>query len=326
MGVTATRSSTTEPMLVGDACAMLNFHSPRDRRDAMVLTRGDAFTSSCGAARNPDPKAQWPRKRNWNNSRPASWTVANTERLCTGSRQSKDVIVYLGQKTHSSYDATHANTLNASMASLRKYMKRIRDTDVIVWHEGDLTNEDANALDGATNVRFCLLRKETGWGRPPWLKKMPPSQFSAGYRFMIRFYAVTIWPTLDRLGYEWVMRMDDDSFFLSPVPYNIFEDMRRRGALYAYRTLSRECPVIFGDFVEDFVEYVSQTQRRLASMRQLLGPRRKQPGVSYKPWYCPGPGRLGFYNNWFVTKISWWLEDHRVAARAESSRRWRIIG
>ena len=74
----------------------------------------------------------------------------------------------------------------------------------------------------------------------------------------------------------------------------------------------RECPVIFGDFVEDFVEYVSQTQRRLASTRQVLGPRRKWN--SYKPWYCPGPGRLGFYNNWFVTKISWWLEDHRVAA------------
>ena len=122
------------------------------------MTRGDAFTSSCGAARNPDPKAQWPRKRNWNNSRPASWTVANTERLCTGSRQSKDVIVYLGQKTHSSYDATHANTLNASMASLRKYMKRIRDTDVIVWHEGDLANEDANALDGAARAPFAPLR------------------------------------------------------------------------------------------------------------------------------------------------------------------------
>jgi hypothetical protein len=26
---------------------------------------------------------------------------------------------------------------------------------------------------------------------------------------------------------------------------------------------------------------------------------------------------LGFYNNWFVTKISWWLEDHRVAACVE---------
>jgi hypothetical protein len=45
-------------------------------------------------------------------------------------------------------------------------------------------------IDGAANVRFCLLRKETGWGRPPWLKTMPSSEFSDGYRFMIRFYAV----------------------------------------------------------------------------------------------------------------------------------------
>ena len=35
-----------------------------------------------------------------------------------------------------------------------------------------------------------ILRKETGWGRPPWLKTMPSSEFSDGYRFMIRFYAV----------------------------------------------------------------------------------------------------------------------------------------
>ena len=40
------------------------------------------------------------------------------------------------------------------------------------------------------------------------------------------------------MGYEWVMRMDDDSFFLSDVGYNIFADMRARGKLYAYRTLS----------------------------------------------------------------------------------------
>ena len=46
MGITATRSSTTEPMLVGDACVMMNFHDPRDRRDAMVLTRADAFVES----------------------------------------------------------------------------------------------------------------------------------------------------------------------------------------------------------------------------------------------------------------------------------------
>lgn len=69
---------------------------------------------------------------------------------------------------------------------------------------------------------------------------------------MIRFYAITIWSTLEKLGYEWVMRMDDDSFVLSPIDYNIFGDMRQKGLYYGYRTLSRECPVIFGDFVDAF--------------------------------------------------------------------------
>ena len=52
IAVTATRSSTTEPMLVGDACVMMELHDPRHRRDvALVSTRGDAFVeSSCAAA------------------------------------------------------------------------------------------------------------------------------------------------------------------------------------------------------------------------------------------------------------------------------------
>ena len=29
-------------------------------------------------------------------------------------------------------------------------------------------------------------------------------------------------------------------------------------------------------------------------------------------WYCNGPGRLGYYNNWFVTKIDWWLDEPAV--------------
>jgi hypothetical protein len=118
-----------------------------------------------------------------------------SSRYCTSVRRSRDVIVYLGQKTHSSYDATHKNTLNASMESLRHNMLKIAETDVIVWHEGDLEPADATALDGAANVRFCLLTEETGWGSPPWLPVMPENKFSAGYRYMIRFYAVAIWAT-----------------------------------------------------------------------------------------------------------------------------------
>jgi len=180
---------------------------------------------------------------------------APLEGYCSGRRGSKDVIIYLGQKQHSSYDATHANTLNASMASLRANYKKVGETDVIVWHEGDLGPSDANALDGAANVRFCLLVNATGWALPPWINpaRLPKMSWSLGYRKMIRFYAITVWSTLRRLGYEWVMRMDDDSFFLSPLHYNIFDAMRRNDRLYAYRMLSAECPRVFSDFVRDFV-------------------------------------------------------------------------
>lgn len=304
--------------------------------------------------------------------------------FCTGVRRSRDVIVYLGQKTHSSYDATHKNTLNASMESLRHNMRHIAESDVIVWHEGDLTPRDANALDGSTNVRFCLLTKETGWGPPPWLAIVPESKFSAGYRFMIRFYAVTIWKTLHSLGYQWVMRMDDDSFVLSPVEYNIFDDMRQSGYLYAYRMLSRECPTIFGDFVESYVEKASDRPEadtetdgkhdeavdsaaldeeskhiikfcgtwprhcRRASMRDALHKALQKAGLASpsesessvapdakrtnmpKPrqsasWYCEGPGRLGYYNNWFVTSIDWWLRHPRTVRMIAAFDRSNLI-
>lgn len=319
------------------------------------------------------------------------------EEFCTGRRKSKDAIVYLGQKTHSSYDATHKNTLNASMESLRYNMRHVGESDVIVWHEGDLTPADATALDGVTNVRFCLLTTETGWGPPPWLAAVPTMKFSAGYRYMIRFYAVTIWRTLMRLGYEWVMRMDDDSFVHSPINYNIFEDMRREGLYYGYRTLSRECPVIFGDFIDTYVSHAhwnfkkpdptgeagdidygshgliglaastseeggdgdesddlpaakkdSKSEEmdaearhiikfcgtwprhcRKAEMQAALAAALKkanlfqakdsstselQNTVLHKKrwtnsWYCAGPGELGYYNNWFVTNVTWWATN-----------------
>ena len=294
---------------------------------------------------------------------------------CTGERRSRDVIVYLGQKQHSSYDATHKNTLNASMESLRHNMKMISESDVIVWHEGDLSPSDATALDGRANVRWCLLTEATGWGPPKWLPIVPESKFSAGYRFMIRFYAVTIWETLFQLGYHWVMRMDDDSFILSPVRYNIFADMRRRNLLYGYRMLSKECPTIFGDFVDSYAaqseertfltttttptkrteeQHLNETldeeskhiikfcgtwprHCRKASMRdalvaalrkaQLMSPEAaalnaKQPMTS---WYCQGPGRLGYYNNWFVTEIDWWRSNSKAARMISAFDRSNLI-
>ena len=41
--------------------------------------------------------------------------------------------------------------------------------------------------------------------------------------------------------------------------------------------------------------------------------------------YCAGPGRLGYYNNWFVTRIDWWLEEPRVSRMIKAFDRSNLI-
>ena len=50
---------------------------------------------------------------------------------------------------------------------------------------------------------------------------------------MIRWYFVRIWPTMKSMGYKWVMRLDNDSYILSPISYNIFGFMEYFGVDYA---------------------------------------------------------------------------------------------
>ena len=69
---------------------------------------------------------------------------------------------------------------------------------------------------------------------------------------MIRWYAVTCWDVLEALGYEWMMRFDDDSFLLSRVDYDWFAAMRREHRDYGFRALSRECDRDFGAFVDAY--------------------------------------------------------------------------
>ena len=174
---------------------------------------------------------------------------------CTRQRRSRDAVVWLGQRKHSSYDASHGNTLNASLASVVTYYRAIRAADVLIWHEGDLSRSDVDS-PSEVNVRFCRLAPRTGWGRGRGQERIRPreTRWSEGYMRMIRFYAVTGWDTLRHLGYEWWMRMDDDSFFLSNIDYNVFDAMRGGGYVYGFRALSRECDRMFGAFVDVYRE------------------------------------------------------------------------
>ena len=59
--------------------------------------------------------------------------------------------------------------------------------------------------------------------------------FTMGYRSMCRWYSGRVFDALESMGYEWVLRIDDDSGFPEPVYYNIVQELEAGGFEYGYR-------------------------------------------------------------------------------------------
>jgi hypothetical protein len=220
-----------------------------------------------------------------------------SKHICDGRTTKRDAIVMLAQKKHSTYDESHSTSLAPILNSLDIYYhKCINEADVLVWHEGDITIDDIPA-GLKYPVRLCNLVKSGGWGYP-WngtgkLKIPHDNNWSPGYKHMIRFYSVTSFKILHNLGYTWYLRFDDDSQLLSPPDHNIFSYMRSHDYQYGFRMYSKECgwSPSFGKFVNYYMKEKS------LNGEELVG----------KKSYCKGSGQFGFYNNFFVTNISWWL-------------------
>ncbi|CAB9523148.1 glycosyltransferase family 15 protein [Seminavis robusta] len=210
-----------------------------------------------------------------------------------GNRTSKDAIVMMIQKHHSTYGG-HTVDISGPLLSLKKAYPQVHKADILLWHEGDFTwNDIPTDKFKGMNVRLCNLNHAEGvWGPRP-NASVPNMQFSVGYRNMIRFYAVTIWNVLSDLGYEYVMRLDDDSNFMSPIQYNLFDALRSQDAVYGYRQESRECDNGgFGGFVDQYV-----------TSNQIV----PKFGALDEP-YCNQMGQYGYYSNFFVSRIAWWQQ------------------
>ena len=122
--------------------------------------------------------------------------------------------------------------------------------DVLIFHEGDFDEaaqrEIASAASRHPTVRFLRLPASL-WGAPEHVDTSAAAawhnpKFGLGYRNMCRLFAFLLHGHLRELGYEYAMRLDDDSFVLSPIEYNVFARMRERRWRYAYRAAQFEAP------------------------------------------------------------------------------------
>jgi len=76
-----------------------------------------------------------------------------------------------------------------------------------------------------------------------------------GYRHMCHFFGNDIFFRRELADYDYYMRLDDDSFILSPLRYNVFERMREQGYSYAYRVRMNDRPHVcvgMGDVIERY--------------------------------------------------------------------------
>ncbi len=229
------------------------------------------------------------------------------------TKQPTDAIVYLAQfsQLHSTYGAQHdiANNTLSGHSKLSKsldllysnYINHLpnNNVDVIIFyvpHEGVPTNKTMEELQLAHRPQIKLHPlNSTYWSLPHNLHERDSihwnrPMYSIGYRHMMRWFAIRIWPYLSQLGYTHVMRLDDDSYIHSQIKYNLFDYMREHDKVYAFRQPVIEDGVGVGwdTLVDSFLDsYQEDGTIRPEQIEEFQKDR-----------------RISFYNNFFIADIS----------------------
>lgn len=232
-------------------------------------------------------------------------SISNISSSSSKEKNGNDAIVYLAQfGNHSSYGAQH-NAQRQSITGLSKLNKSLEllyanyvyhhPTDVIIFYDrfNSPDEETIFALSrNRPNLQFRSLDNKW-WSLPYGLldwdvitNSWSRPAFSVGYRKMMRWFAILLYPYLQDEGYTHCMRLDDDSYILSKIDYNLFDYMRQHKKRYGFRNTVWERDESLDALIDEYlIHHTNETTQDLIN--------------SYKQ----GRG-VGFYNNFFIADIS----------------------
>ena len=235
-----------------------------------------------------------------------------------------NAIVYVTQKVHSSYKRDSFGIMQRSLDLLYKNYLMIdghyRNADVFLFHEGDVTAEDLDMLESKQDpaargtMRLVNLADSPYWQVPEWLRNDNQTEwrgsqrYSVGYRHMMRWYSLQLWNYFADLNdqrrrnnnnnnnnggdcsYKYIMRMDEESFILSPIQYDLFDFMKSNNYAYGFRLCSYE----LGPGSHAWLEY--QKHKKESENQQIK---------VHSPFF----GRCGFYNNFFIAELDFFRSE-----------------
>jgi hypothetical protein len=129
--------------------------------------------------------------------------------------------------------------------SLVHNIKTHEPLQIIAFHELSLPSDVIQELSAKYSVRFVpiefMLPKypRAILEAIPEVFKGPGCEFTLGYRHMCRFFAGEVFKRPELAEYDYVIRLDTDSFILGPLLYPI-EQMVKTGAVYGYRVINED--------------------------------------------------------------------------------------
>jgi alpha 1,2-mannosyltransferase len=243
--------------------------------------------------------------------------------------------VYLTQNTRSdaSYSVDRRGPLERSLERLQCFSLDRHPRPVIIFHEGDFKPDDQEYF---TKQWPLVQFREIHFQMPDFLAcdDVPErwgGQFSIGYRHMIRFYSSLIYPLLwDEFDYY--ARMDDDSYLLSEIPYDLFDHMHANNLDYTYRVDCQDHYKVCTGFSEVVRGYLLAAGKAPGELwRRNIEPtnsptfhassdnawpkpakpaKRKMPVGRRRPQVTQPVAwewnRWGYYNNFHGTRLDFW--------------------
>jgi len=126
------------------------------------------------------------------------------------------------------------NSINTCIKSLTllnaNYLNHF-PTPVILFHESGLTDSMKSTLQSSSNAPLTF--QEIKFSIPAHITQIN-REWRIGYMHMCRFFANEIFSQPILQDFEYYCRLDTDSYILSPVSVNVFEEAKSNNIKYGY--------------------------------------------------------------------------------------------
>lgn len=116
-----------------------------------------------------------------------------------------------------------------------------------------------------------------------------PFPFTVGYRHMCRFFSGDMYFQEVLKDTDYYLRLDNDSFILEPVKYDIFKFMENRDLIYGYNCVNVDNPLVVDGLWEISEQYSKKTKVMKKPFADI-----KHPHI--------------YYTNFEIGKFNWFLQ------------------